>query len=146
MENVSKFLILLPKRKRWWWGQKTRKYFPYGANVRTWHSNISHYYRNTSAVYHQRCQSDFFFFCFDRYLNQWHFNIFWELLGLLGALKLAAMLYFLVLKNLMMNERIGLDFFSLSFIQIQSIPKQVILEQYWIAKSSAFAYFTIILK
>ena len=86
------------------------------------------------------------FFCFDRYLNQWHFNIFWELLGLLGALKLAAMLYFLVLKNLMMNERIGLDFLSLSFIQIQSIPKQVILEQYWIAKSSAFAYFTIILK
>ena len=31
-----------------------------------------------------------------------------------------------------MNERIGLNFFSLSFIiiQIQSIPKQVILEQY----------------
>ena len=24
-------------------------------------------------VYHQRCQSDFFF-CFDRYLNQWHFT------------------------------------------------------------------------
>ena len=69
MENVSKFLI--PKKEKVV-GAKTRKYFPYGANVRTWHSNISHYYRNTSIP--PAMPIWFLFFCFDRYLNQWHFT------------------------------------------------------------------------